>query len=121
MNVQKGHHSCIIDAYFRKNENKMVLGFRVEISHLLRPSYGFVDRPIARRLSQRLLCALHNPDLLFSLPVKLVYQGVYLSICGLYLALEACLLGRGAGLMELLVVTLQERCTCLEAHGFLMP
>jgi hypothetical protein len=33
--------------------------------------------------------AFYNPDLLFSQPVKLVDQGVYLPVCGLYLALES--------------------------------
>ena len=32
--------------------------------------------------------ALHNPDLLFSQPVKLVDQGVYLAVSGHYLALD---------------------------------
>jgi hypothetical protein len=36
--------------------------------------------------------SFHNPDLLFSQPVKLVDQGVYLSIRGLYLAQKECLL-----------------------------
>lgn len=30
--------------------------------------------------------ALHNPDLIFCQPVKLVDQGIYLPIGGLYLA-----------------------------------
>ena len=34
--------------------------------------------------------ALNYLDLLFSQPVKLVDQGVYLVVCGLYLALEGC-------------------------------
>jgi hypothetical protein len=42
----------------------------------------------------------HNPDLLFSQPVKLVDQGVYLSIGGFYLALETGLLVRDAGFIE---------------------
>ena len=35
---------------------------------------------------------LHNPDLLFCQPTKLVDQGVYLPVGGLDLALKECLL-----------------------------
>jgi hypothetical protein len=34
----------------------------------------------------------YNPDLFFRQPVKLVDQGIYLSVCGLDLALESGLL-----------------------------
>ena len=43
--------------------------------------------------------AFHNPDLLFCQPVKLVDQGVYLSICGFYLTLERGLLVGGAAFL----------------------
>ena len=38
------------------------------------------------------LASLNNPDLILSQSIKLVDQGVYLLICGLYLALEGGLL-----------------------------
>jgi hypothetical protein len=47
----------------------------------------------------RALCPFHNPDLFFCQPAKFVDQGVYLSICGFYLALEAGLLMGRAGLL----------------------
>lgn len=49
------------------------------------------------------LCPLHNLDLLFYQPVKLVDQGVYMAVGGLYLALKERLLVAGPSIGELLV------------------
>ena len=47
--------------------------------------------------------AFHNPDLLFSQPVKLVDQRIYLPVGGIDLPLEGDLVMGRAGLLELLM------------------